>query len=46
MDPRSSYVISTHELGRQPGAMRKVDRDITAPDDLRTPVVGVVAGSP
>ncbi|HLS72204.1 MAG TPA: DUF177 domain-containing protein [Actinomycetaceae bacterium] len=46
MDPRSPFVLSTHELGRQPGAMRKVERSITAPDDLSTPVIGVEAGSP
>lgn len=45
MDPRSPYVLSTHDLGRQPGAMRRVERDVPAPADLGTAVVQVVPGS-
>lgn len=45
MDPRSPYVLSTHELGRQPGAMRTVERDVQAPADFATAVMGVVPDS-
>ncbi|WP_413452662.1 DUF177 domain-containing protein [Georgenia phoenicis] len=45
MDSRSPFVISTHELARQPGAMRTVERTVSAPDDFGTAVMGVVAGS-
>ena len=42
MDPRSPFVLSTHELGRRPGTMREVESDVPAPSDLGTPVMGVV----
>lgn len=41
MDPRSPYVLSTHDLGRAPGAMRTVERQIPAPADLATAVMSV-----
>ena len=46
MDPRSPFVLNTHELGRQPGAMRPVERSVPAPDDFGTAVIGVVPTSP
>lgn len=45
MDPRSPLVLNTHELGRRPGAMRRVQKVVPAPDDLGTALVGVEAGS-
>ncbi|MEE6282240.1 YceD family protein [Georgenia sp. MJ170] len=45
MDPRSPYVLSTHDLGRSPGTMSEVERTIPAPDDLATGVMRVIAGS-
>jgi uncharacterized protein len=45
LDPRSPYVLDTHELGRRPGSMRKLSRTVPAPDDLGTEVIGVPAGS-
>lgn len=45
MDLRSPYVLSTHDLGRSPGAMRTVDRTIPAPDDLTTAVMSVRPGT-
>ncbi|MEE6288414.1 DUF177 domain-containing protein [Georgenia sp. MJ173] len=45
MDPRSPYVLSTHDLGRSPGTMSEVERTILAPDDLATGVMRVIAGS-
>ena len=46
MDPRSPFVLSTHELARRPGTMREVEREVPAPEDFGTAVMGVVAGSP
>jgi uncharacterized protein len=45
LDPRSPYVLDTHELGRRPGSMRKLQRSVPAPEDLGTEVIGVPAGS-
>lgn len=44
-DPRSPLVIDVHELGRRPGTMRKVQRDVEAPADLGTDVIGIPEGS-
>ncbi|HWS57640.1 MAG TPA: DUF177 domain-containing protein [Actinotalea sp.] len=45
LDPRSPFVLETHELGRRPGTMRRVQRTVPAPEDLGTAVIGVPAGS-
>jgi uncharacterized protein len=45
LDPRSPFVLDTHELGRRPGEMRKVQRTSPAPADLGTDVIGVPPGS-
>ncbi|WP_043500527.1 YceD family protein [Georgenia sp. SUBG003] len=45
MVARSPLVVSTHELGRRPGAMRTLDAVVPAPDDLGTEVVRVPGGS-
>jgi uncharacterized protein len=34
LDHRNPLVFDTHELGRRPGAMKKVSRSVPAPDDL------------
>ena len=44
LDPRSPFVLDTHELGRRPGSMRRVQRTIAAPVDLGTEVIGVPSG--
>ncbi|NTW39436.1 MAG: DUF177 domain-containing protein [Cellulomonadaceae bacterium] len=44
LDPRSPYVLDTHELGRRPGTMRRVQRTVAAPEDLGTAVIGIPAG--
>lgn len=46
LDPRSPFVIDTHELGRRPGSMRTLSRQVPAPGDLGVDVLGVPAGSP
>ncbi|TRW45837.1 YceD family protein [Georgenia yuyongxinii] len=45
MNARSPFVISTHDLGRQPGLMRELNRAVPAPADLGTDVIAVPAGA-
>jgi uncharacterized protein len=45
MDARSPLVVSTHELGRRPGAMRTLEHTVPAPAHLGTEVIGVPQGS-
>ncbi|MEN3585997.1 MULTISPECIES: YceD family protein [unclassified Streptomyces] len=47
LDHRDPLVIDTHELGRRPGAMRRLTRDLDAPAELGIAgVVGVPEGAP
>lgn len=46
LDPRAPLVLDAHELGRRPGTMLQVRRDVPAPEDLGNGVIGVSAGSP
>lgn len=39
-------MVDTHELGRRPGAMVRLSREVPAPGDLGTDVIGVTEGSP
>lgn len=45
LDPRSPFVLDTHELGRRPGSMRTVRMTVPAPEDLGTDVIGIPEGS-
>jgi uncharacterized protein len=45
-DPRSPFVLDLRELGRRPGAMRRVQRTIDAPAEWQLGLVSVPAGSP
>ncbi|MFF7156494.1 YceD family protein [Streptomyces sp. NPDC008139] len=46
LDHRNPLVFDTHELGRRPGAMRKVSRSVPAPKDLGlVDVIGVPEGA-
>ncbi len=45
LDPRSPLVLDTHELGRRPGSMRRVQVTVAAPDHLGTEVIGIPTGS-
>lgn len=45
LDPRSPFVLDTHELGRRPGSTRTVVRTVPAPDELGTGMIGVPSGS-
>lgn len=46
LDPRSPFVINTHELGRRPGSMRTTELTLAAPADLGIELLGVPEGSP
>jgi uncharacterized protein len=46
VDPRSPLVIDTHELGRRPGSMLELERDLAAPDGWGLELVTVAAGAP
>jgi len=41
LDSRSSWIISTHELGRQPGSMVRIKPVLSAPADLAVGMIGV-----
>ena len=45
LDPRSPFVLETHELGRRPGSMRTVQRTVAAPDELGSGMIGIPSGS-
>jgi uncharacterized protein len=45
-DPRSPFVVNTHDLGRRPGSMRTQDFSAPAPADLGIELLGVPLGSP
>ncbi|MFD4574063.1 YceD family protein [Streptomyces sp. NPDC058417] len=47
LDHRNPLVFDTHELGRRPGALQRLTREIDAPKDLGIEgVVGVPEGTP
>jgi uncharacterized protein len=45
LDHRNPLVFDTHELGRRPGAMRKVSRSVPAPANFGNEVIGVPEGA-
>jgi uncharacterized protein len=45
LDPRSPFVLDTHELGRRPGSMRTLRETVPAPEDLGTAVIGFPEGT-
>lgn len=45
LDHRSPLVLDMHDLGRQPGSTRLVQRVVAAPDGLGTDVIGIPAGA-
>jgi uncharacterized protein len=46
LDPRAPLVLDIHELGRRPGAMRRINRTVPAPADMGLGgVVGVPEGA-
>ena len=46
LDHRDPLVFDTHELGRRPGAMRRVTRTVEAPEGFGIDVIGVPGKSP
>ncbi|MDT0341165.1 YceD family protein [Streptomyces litchfieldiae] len=46
LDHRAPLVFDTRELGRRPGALKRISRTVEAPEDLGTEVIGVPAGAP
>ncbi len=47
LDHRNPLVFDTHELGRRPGALQRLNREIDAPKDLGIQgVIGVPEGAP
>jgi uncharacterized protein len=41
LDPRAPWVISTHDLGRRPGSMRRITTALPAPANLAVGMIGV-----
>ena len=46
LDPRSPFVLDTHELGRRAGAMLELARNLPAPDGWALELVRVPVGTP
>ncbi|MBW8798539.1 MAG: DUF177 domain-containing protein [Streptomyces sp.] len=47
LDHRNPFVFDTHELGRRPGALQRLNRTIDAPEDFGIKgVIGVPQGAP
>src|SRR6266498_1900270 len=46
LDPRAPFVLDMRTLGREPGAMRTVQRRVPAPAGLRLDLIGVPEGAP
>ena len=46
LDPRSPLVLDTKLVGRRPGSMHELSREVGAPSDLGTDVIAVEEGSP
>jgi uncharacterized protein len=45
LDPRSPFVLDTRELGRRPGSMRELRREVPAPQGWGLELVRVPAGA-
>lgn len=46
LDPRSPLILDVRELGRRPGQMQELHRQVPAPEHMGTDVIQVAAGSP
>lgn len=46
VDPRSRLVFDVHELGRRPGAMKEISRQVPAPGGFGNDMIGVPTDSP
>jgi uncharacterized protein len=45
LDPRAPWVMSTHDLGRRPGSMRRMQPTLPAPADIGVDMIGVPKGA-
>ncbi|WP_184720002.1 YceD family protein [Streptosporangium saharense] len=45
LDPRAPWVVSTHDLGRRPGTMRRMHLTLPAPADIGVDMIGVPRGA-
>jgi len=45
LDPRAPFVLDVRELGRRPGTMQTLTKQVTAPSGLGLDVIGVPEGS-
>jgi uncharacterized protein len=45
-DPRSPFVLDTKLVGRRPGTMHELEREVGAPGELGTDVIRVEEGAP
>ncbi|MEV7012766.1 YceD family protein [Streptosporangium sp. NPDC051022] len=41
LDPRAPWVVSTHDLGRRPGSMRRMHLTLPAPADIGVDMIGI-----
>lgn len=46
LDRRSPFVVETHDLGRRPGTMRELHREVPAPVGVGIDMIAVPEGSP
>lgn len=46
LDPRNPLVLDTKELGRRPGHMAQIERDVPAPDLFGNEVIEIAQGEP
>ncbi|MFC6008688.1 DUF177 domain-containing protein [Angustibacter luteus] len=46
LDPRAPLVLDVHELGRRPGSMITNSREVPAPAEMGTDVIGFTEGAP
>lgn len=46
LDHRAPLVFDTRELGRRPGALKRITRSVAAPEGLGIEVIGVPQGAP
>jgi uncharacterized protein len=46
LDPRSPFVLDTRELGRRPGSIRRVSRQVPTPAEFGLDLIGVPEGAP
>lgn len=46
LDPRNPFVLDTKELGRRPGQMAQIEREVAAPELLGNDVIAIAEGDP